>query len=55
MGRTVCCIGPEVHLPDLLGLDPGSREAPSAGAPDRVLHALARGGVDAVVIAAATR
>jgi hypothetical protein len=49
---TVCCIGPEVHLHDLLGLGPGSRDARSAGAPDCVLHALARGDVDAVVIAA---
>ena len=52
MGRTVCCIGPEVHLHDLLGLGPGSRHARSAGAPDRLLHGLARGGIDAVVIAA---
>ncbi|HEX6758455.1 MAG TPA: hypothetical protein VF086_08590 [Propionibacteriaceae bacterium] len=51
-GRTVCCIGPEVHLHDLLGLGPGSRDARSAGAPDGGLHALAGGGVDAVVIAA---
>jgi hypothetical protein len=32
--------------------DPGSRDARSAGATNRLLHALARGGVDAVVIAA---
>jgi hypothetical protein len=55
VGRTVCCIGPEVHLHDLLGLGPGSRDARSAGATDRVLHALARGSVDAVVIAAPGR
>jgi hypothetical protein len=33
VGRTVCCIGPEVHLHDLLGLGPGSRDARSGGAP----------------------
>jgi hypothetical protein len=44
------CIGPEVHLRDLLWLGPGSRDARSAGAPDHVLNAMAARGSRQILV-----